>query len=111
MMMAEGNFNSFKDRANDLTLSKISQFLSDKEYISTEAQQWTSQLSEQLVLDLKELSSNFKFCITCVIMQRLEAGLHISSTCYWDTTTDGSLTVKWDNKSMYCIVNIFALAL
>jgi dynein light chain Tctex-type 1 len=94
-----------------LTLNRVSHQLADREYSATEAQQWTSQLSEQLILDLKGLSGNFKFCVTCVIMQRLEAGLHISSTCYWDTTTDGSLTVKWESKSMYAIVNIFALAL
>jgi dynein light chain Tctex-type 1 len=94
-----------------LTLNKVAQFLGDKEYTASEAQQWSTKLSEQLILELKELSGAFKFCVTCVIMQRLEAGLHISSTCYWDTMADGSLTVRWDSKSMYCIINIFALAL
>lgn len=94
-----------------MTLNRIAAYLQEREYIAGEVQMWTNQLSEQLVMELKSLSSSFKFCVTCVIMQRLEAGLHISSTCYWDTQSDGSLTVKWDNKTMYCIVNIFGLAL
>ena len=60
--------------------------------------------------ELKDLNSNFKYCVTCVILQKDKAGLHINSTCYWDCNTDGSVVVKWENDSMYCIVNVFALA-
>jgi dynein light chain Tctex-type 1 len=39
------------------------------------------------------------------------AGLHTAASCYWDSVTDGSRTVKWENKSMYCICSVFGLAL
>jgi dynein light chain Tctex-type 1 len=43
-------------------------------------------------------------------MQRVGAGLHLASSCYWDASTDGSATFRWENKSMYCVVSVFALA-
>ncbi|KAL7059322.1 hypothetical protein AAHC03_012992 [Spirometra sp. Aus1] len=49
--------------------------------------------------------------VTCVIMQKCGAGLHTASSCYWDNTTDGSCTVRWENKSMYFIVTVFGLAI
>ncbi|KAG8309671.1 hypothetical protein J6590_078967 [Homalodisca vitripennis] len=45
--------------------------------------------------------------VTCTIMQKNGAGLHTASSCYWDNTTDGSCTVRWENKTMYCIVSVF----
>lgn len=41
--------------------------------------------------------------VTCMIMQKNGAGLHTASSCYWNNDTDGSCTVRWENKSMYCI--------
>ena len=39
------------------------------------------------------------------------AGLHTAASCYWDNATDGSRTVRWENKTMYCITTVFGLAL
>lgn len=44
-------------------------------------------------------------------MQKNGAGLHSTSSCYWDNNTDGSCTVRWENKTMYCIVSVFGLAI
>lgn len=45
----------------------------------------------------------FHLQVTCMIMQKNGAGLHTASSCYWNNDTDGSCTVRWENKSMYCI--------
>lgn len=55
--------------------------------------------------------NNKLFAVTCTIMQKNGAGLHTASSCYWDNVTDGSCTVRWENKTMYCIVSVFGLAL
>ena len=57
------------------------------------------------------MNTPFKDIATCVIMQKNGAGLHTSSSCYWDNTTDGSRTVRWESKSMYCIVTVFGLGI
>uniref|UniRef100_A0A8C2F676 Dynein light chain n=1 Tax=Cyprinus carpio TaxID=7962 RepID=A0A8C2F676_CYPCA len=38
-------------------------------------------------------------------------GLHTASSCFWDNSIDGSCMVPWDNKSIYCIVSVFGLAI
>ena len=93
-----------------MTNAKISDFLGAQDYNQDQLQKWTTQLSEDLVKSLKELSQTFKFCVSCLILQKGDAGMHMSSTCYWDSNTDGSATIKWENSSMYCIVNVFGLA-
>lgn len=47
--------------------------------------------------------------VTCIIMQKNGAGLHTASTCFWDTKSDGSCSVRWDNATMHAIVTVFAL--
>lgn len=49
--------------------------------------------------------------VNCTIMQKNGAGLHTASSCYWDNASDGSCTVRWENKTMYCIVSVFGLAI
>jgi dynein light chain Tctex-type 1 len=41
---------------------------------------------------------------------RAGAGLHAASSCFWDNAVDLSKTVKWENKTMYCICTVFGLA-
>ncbi|GCB73569.1 hypothetical protein scyTo_0002649 [Scyliorhinus torazame] len=49
--------------------------------------------------------------VTSVIMQKNGAGLHTASSCYWDNLGDGSCTVRWENKTMFCIVSVFGLGI
>ncbi|KAL3204466.1 hypothetical protein MRX96_011476 [Rhipicephalus microplus] len=56
-------------------------------------------------------SKGAPYIVTCVIMEKNGAGLHTATSCYWDNTTDGSCTVRWENKTMYCIVSVFGLAI
>ncbi|CAO1406972.1 unnamed protein product [Diamesa serratosioi] len=52
-----------------------------------------------------------KCLVTAMIMQKNGAGLHTASSCFWNNDTDGSCTVRWENKTMYCIVSVFGLAI
>ncbi|XP_036398558.1 dynein light chain Tctex-type 1-like isoform X3 [Megalops cyprinoides] len=73
--------------------------------------QWTSSVVETSLNQLTKLGKPFKYIVTCIILQKNGAGLHTASSCFWDNTTDGSCTVKWENKTMYCIVSVFGLAI
>merc|ERR1712117_30529 len=68
-------------------------------------------IKESCLASLTKLQKPFKYIVTCVIMQKNGAGLHTASSCYWDNSTDGSCTVRWENKTMYCIVSVFGLAI
>lgn len=78
-------------------------------YAPKKAPQWTSSIVEAVLKNLQNQQKPFKYVVTAVIMQRTGAGLHTASTCYWDTRTDGSCTLRWENKSMHCIATVFAL--
>uniref|UniRef100_UPI00398ECCC2 dynein light chain Tctex-type 1-like n=1 Tax=Pristiophorus japonicus TaxID=55135 RepID=UPI00398ECCC2 len=71
--------------------------------------QWTGAVVEQCLNQLTKLAKPFKYIVTCVIMQKNGAGLHTASSCFWDNSVDGSCTVRWENKTMYCIVSTFGL--
>jgi hypothetical protein len=53
-------------------------------------------------------AQDYKFMVTCVVMQRTGAGLTADASAYWDPSTDGSVTAVWESKALTCIVTIFA---
>lgn len=71
---------------------------------------WTSQVVETCLTMLTKEQKPYKYIVTSMIMQKNGAGLHTASSCYWNNDTDGSCTVRWENKTMYCIVSVFGLA-
>ncbi|CAD7694751.1 unnamed protein product [Ostreobium quekettii] len=72
--------------------------------------QWTSNILEHSIKKLAGLNKPFKYIVTCIIMQKNGAGLHTAASCYWDNSTDGSRTVRWENKTLYCICTVFGVA-
>jgi dynein light chain Tctex-type 1 len=70
---------------------------------------WCSAVVEGALKKLQGSNKPFKYVVTCIIMQKNGAGLHTASTCYWDTLTDGSCSVRWENATMHAIVTVFAL--
>lgn len=73
--------------------------------------QWTMALAEKCTVALCNLKNAYKYVVNCTILQKTGAGLHIASSCYWDTTADRTCTVRWQNKSMFCIVSVFVLTI
>ena len=69
------------------------------------------QCIENSIKKLKELGKPFKYIVTAVLMQKNGAGLHTATSCFWDNQTDGSATLRWENKTMYCIVTVFGLSI
>mmetsp|Transcript_16218 Transcript_16218/g.31151 ORF Transcript_16218/g.31151 Transcript_16218/m.31151 type:complete len:114 (+) Transcript_16218:269-610(+) len=96
---------------NNIIKESIDSVLLNAAYNHHMVGQWTSQVVESCMKRLTGLNKPFKYVVTCVIMQRNGAGLHTASSCYWDNATDGSRTVRWENKTMYCITTVFGLAI
>ena len=67
--------------------------------------------NDQCIAELQKLSENFKYVVTTTIGEDNGAGMDVSSCGYWDTGTDGSITVKWKNSSICCVVIVCGLAL
>ncbi|XP_056120303.1 dynein light chain Tctex-type 1-like isoform X2 [Rhinichthys klamathensis goyatoka] len=78
-------------------------------YQHNKINQWMSNIVESSLSQLTKLGKPFKYIVMCIILQKNGAGLHTASSCFWDNTTDGSF--RWENKTIYCIVSVFGLAI
>ncbi|KAB0795887.1 hypothetical protein PPYR_09948 [Photinus pyralis] len=99
------------DDVSKIIKETIESTISGNVYQQDKVNQWSAAVSEQCLSALSKLKKSFKYVVTCSIMQKTGAGLHTASSCYWDSSTDGTCTVRWENKSMYCIVSVFGLAI
>jgi dynein light chain Tctex-type 1 len=62
-------------------------------YQRDKVNQWTQQIIEQIIKELAKLCKNFKYVVTCIIQQNNGAGIQSAATAYWDTKTDGLISV------------------
>lgn len=99
------------DEVSNIIKESIEATIGGNSYAHAKVSQWTNSVVESCLASLTKLQKPFKYIVTCVIMQKNGAGLHTASSCFWDNATDGSCTVRWENKTMYCIVSVFGLAI
>lgn len=108
----ENSGNQFAvDEVNKLVKETVDSILEGNNYQQDKVNQWSANVSEKCLSALSQMKRNYKYVVTCSIMQKTGAGLHTASSCYWDSATDGTCTVRWENKTMYCVVTVFALAI
>lgn len=99
------------DDVSNIIKESLDVVLQAQQYTPERVGQWTNQCLENCLKRLTALNKPFKYVVTCIILQKSGAGLHTAASCFWDNATDGSRTVRWENKSMYCITSVFGLAL
>lgn len=68
-------------------------------------------LYSDIVSILTDYSEEFKYVISVVILEKKNGGFHLFSTCFWDEKRDGTVTVRWKNRSMHCVVTVFGITL
>ncbi|XP_005999557.1 dynein light chain Tctex-type 3 [Latimeria chalumnae] len=99
------------EEASDMVKECIEGVIGRVDYNHNQVNQWTAGIVEQSLTQLVKLGKPLKYIVNCAVMQKSGAGLHTANSCFWDTTTDGSCTVRWENRTMYCIVSVFAVAI
>ena len=72
---------------------------------------WVNSIVESSVCSLSKLQKTYKYVVSCILLEKTGSGLTVASSCYWDGEMDGSCTVRWENRTMCCIVNVFGLAM
>jgi dynein light chain Tctex-type 1 len=103
-------FVSIKDELNSICHEIIVNHLEKKQYNQKEAQTWTNAITDEVIKKLHSKQKGFKFICNGTIFQKGDASLHFSSTCLWNPSTDGSITVKWENDHMHCFICVFGIA-
>ncbi|XP_053560601.1 dynein light chain Tctex-type 3 isoform X1 [Bombina bombina] len=105
----EATFNA--EDASVIVKECVDVILSGVDYDESRVNEWMSSVIEQSLTHLVKMGKAYKYIVTCTVMQRRGAGLHTASSSFWDNTTDGSCTVRWENRTIYCVVNVFAVAI
>lgn len=53
----------------------------------------------------------YKFIIQTIVGQKLDQILQIASRCLWDPKTDNMISVNYESKDMFSVVNVYAVYL
>lgn len=105
------NFSAYADQVQNMVRTTVDAVLGVAPYDANEVPQWVDTMTAGMLDNLQKMSDGFKYVVSIVVLQRSNAGFHLFSTCYWDQSLDGTVTVQWENKTMHCIVTVFGVAL
>jgi len=81
-----------------------------QKYDARQAQQWSNEASEELIkASQTEVSTDYKFMATLIVLQKGDSGFHMSASCFWESKNDGNFNKKYDFEDFYVIVNFFGI--
>uniref|UniRef100_A0A8C5F4S4 Dynein light chain Tctex-type 3 n=1 Tax=Gadus morhua TaxID=8049 RepID=A0A8C5F4S4_GADMO len=104
--------SSFNPDETTITIKEVNvNIMGRVDYNQQQVNKWTSSICELSLTQLAKQGKPYKYIVNCAVMQKCGAGLHTANSCYWDTAMDGSCTVRWENRTMYCVVCVFAVAI
>lgn len=104
-------FTEVKPKIEEEVKKVVESILKGKVYNQKDSDKWVESVTKETIVKIKDVTANFKYIAACVILEKKDAGLSISSSCFWDSTKDGSFTTSWQNDTILCVVNIYALAI
>ncbi len=89
--------------------------IDERDFIYEHVRQWNTEILTEILNRLNEIQEQnnqqqqqMKYVVTVLIGEKI--GLHTALAGLWDGTTDGCVTVKWENKRIFSIVTVFGLA-
>ena len=103
------------EEVEHLISDSIDMYLKDQVYSDADALKWNNLICEEIISRLVATKKPYKYCVDCLIIQRIGSGLHSHTSSYFDTTNDGQITYQWPkdkskdqpNKTMNCLVTVF----
>lgn len=108
--MSATSFPDLSEEHIALAQRAVVSVLEGKRFNALKALEWNEAISEQVVDGLHQMSPNFKVGATCLLVEKIGAGLHTNTTAFWDSRRDGCYTVQWENDSINCVLMLFGAA-
>ena len=105
------DFSCISDAAYSSAQEAIASNLEGQKYNLTKVTDWVESIGSETLSRLREISPNFKYIVNVLVLSKSGAGLHLETCSFWDAKTDGSVTVKFENETMTCIVTCLGLAI
>ena len=120
--MEEEIIDEFQIDTNELerqAIDIIENNLSNKFYDEEQVKRWQNQICEQIMNYLLSVERNYKYVINCCITQKVDAGLVGATSSLIDNDADVCINITWPkdkqkegtNRFLYCVLNVFALAI
>ena len=108
--MSQTEFADIKEELTKTVQEILNSDLEDKtEYEHEKAQEWVSTICDKIIKTLHEEQSGFKFMCTGTIFPKGNAALEFSAACFWNSKTDGSITVQYESDYIHCFVCLFVV--
>jgi len=104
-------FPPIQDSARNIAQEIITQVLESKKYAPGKVPEWIDSITSRCIERLKELSPNFKYVVSAIIVQKVGAGIHYDCVTHWDMKTDGSVTTRFENDTLLCFCAVLGIAL
>eukprot|EP00301_Raphidiophrys_heterophryoidea_P023161 c7126_g1_i1.p1 GENE.c7126_g1_i1~~c7126_g1_i1.p1 ORF type:complete len:542 (+),score=88.85 c7126_g1_i1:414-2039(+) len=92
-------------------LQAVNATLSGQAYDALSVKGWSHAISRDAVSQLGNLQRPFKFVVIVAIFKPEQSGFHMVSGCLWDKDADGSVTIRWDNKTIRCVASAYGVYL
>ena len=103
--MSQTEFAAIKEDLKKTIEEIMNADLEDKtKYEHDKAQEWVSTICDKIIKTLHEEQKGFKFMCTGTIFPKGNAALGFSAACFWNSKTDGSITVQYESDYIHCFV-------
>ena len=104
-------FQQISEYAVSTANEVMNSVLEAKRFTSNKTGEWVDAIGSGIISQLKEACQNFKYVVSCVIVQKTGSGLHSEIVSHWDASTDGAVCIKFENDTIVCICTIIGIAL
>ena len=104
-------FNKLKEDVSGKADEILKSVLESSKYSPGKTTEWIDKIGSQMISNLRDISPNFKYIVSTVILQKMGAGFHSEVTSYWDQSTDGVVLSKFENESLICLCTIICVAI
>lgn len=98
------------DEINLIIKDSIDEAIGSSQFQHDRVTHWSNAVGEACTKRLITLAKPFKYIATTIIMQKTGAGMVMATSSHWDKGSDGTRTIRWENKTMYVIVTIFGVS-
>ena len=117
--MEEEEDGAFDSSAVKAIVAKVcNNCLANQAFAHAKVQTWVSTIVENVLKELavandeaaKSQGQKFKYVVTAIMQQNVGAALQGANSMYWDRTTDGFCSVKWENEGIQMQVQVYGAA-
>ena len=76
-------------------------------FLPDKVAQWTQSIIDTCLKELVKMNKPYKYIVSCIIQQRIGAGLQTVTAMHWDKKTDGLTTAQLEAHNLSMVVTIF----